>query len=373
MSVTCEITRRDADMVLNALPGIGPVVYSKLMAFFEKEPSAVLEASKKSLMQVDGIGAELSQTIHGWKDIFDLEAEHTRMEKLGVRFILRGEEEYPSLLEEIYDPPIGLYVRGEPLEPMPAVAMVGSRRASFYGKAIARKLALELVRSGVMVVSGMARGIDGAAHEGALEAGGPTLGVLGCGVDVVYPREHASLYSEVIKKGALVSEFRMGRIADKQTFPRRNRIVAGMCAGTIVVESDKNGGSMITARLAGEQGRHIFAIPGRIDQITSRGCHQLIRDGATLVTSVDEVLEELEFSGILTLSDRVEAPSKGSAPKLSGDEKKVWEMLKSGESLEVDTLCARCELSVPAVMAALLSLELKKVVGKSAGGFYERR
>ena len=206
------------------------------------------------------------------------------MAKAAATFITPRDVGYPRLLKEIHDPPIGLYRKGVYDFAQPCVAIVGSRRTTLYGQSVAKKLAADLARLGFCIVSGLARGIDTAAHEGALSVGGKTAAVLGCGIDIVYPPENLALYRRIEAEGAILSEFPFGRRADRQSFPMRNRVVAGIAEAVVVVETDVSGGSMITARFAGEQGRLIFAVPGRIDQNTSAGCHQLIRDGATLLT-----------------------------------------------------------------------------------------
>ena len=198
-----------------------------------------------------------------------------------------------------------LHRKGGYLFEQPCIAVVGSRRTTLYGQSVAKKLGSDLARLGFCVVSGLARGIDTAAHEGALSVGGKTAAVLGCGIDIVYPPENLDLYRRIVETGAVLSEFPFGRKADKQTFPMRNRVVAGISEAVVVVESDVQGGAMITARFAGEQGRLIYAVPGRIDQPTSHGCHQLIRDGATLFTGIDDILNELNYlDGLRPLSDQ---------------------------------------------------------------------
>jgi DNA processing protein len=254
---------------------------------------------------------------------------------------------------------------------------VGSRRTTLYGQAVAKKLGAQLAQLGFCVVSGLARGIDTAAHEGALSVGGRTAAVLGCGIDIVYPPENLDLYRRIAETGAVVSEFPFGRKADRQSFPMRNRVVSGICEGIVVVESDVQGGAMITARFAGEQGRLIFAVPGRIDQATSQGCHQLIRDGATLFTSVDDILNELNY--LDGLRPRAIATEGGPTlleqlmPQLSEQERKVAAAFSGGGLLGIDALTAATGLSSPEVSAALMGLELKRVVDKRADGTFEAR
>jgi DNA processing protein len=264
------------------------------------------------------------------------------------------------------------------------VAIVGSRRTTLYGQATAKKLGHDLARLGFCVVSGLARGIDTAAHEGALEAGGRTAAVLGNGIDIIYPPENLKLYQRIEENGgAILTEFPFGRRADKQSFAMRNRIVAGMCRAVIVVESDVSGGSMITARFAGEQGRLIFAVPGRIDQPSSAGCHQLIRDGATLLTSVDDLLSELNYlegfgpAGVATIPENaartgVTAGQMAQA-NLTDDEARVVKAFAGGAILSVDTLVGQTGLAAHQLSSLLMMLELKRVVAKRSDGCFEVR
>jgi DNA processing protein len=248
-----------------------------------------------------------------------------------------------------------------------------------YGQSVAKKLGAELARLGFCVVSGLARGIDTAAHEGALSVGGKTAAVLGCGIDIVYPPENLALYRQIEEQGAVVSEFPFTRRADRQSFAMRNRIVAGMSAAIVVVESDVGGGSMITAKFAGDQGRLVFAVPGRIDQATSAGCHQLIRDGATLLMSVDDILSELNY--LDGLQPRP-IPAKegaagemrtGGAGDLSEGEASVLACFAGGELLSLDALAGKTGRGASELSATLMMLELKRLVAKRADGTFEAR
>jgi DNA processing protein len=269
-----------------------------------------------------------------------------------------------------------LYRKGHYDFAHPGVAIVGSRRTTLYGQAVARRFGAELGRLGYCVVSGLARGIDTAAHDGALSVGGRTAAVLGAGIDIVYPPENLELYRRIEAEGAVLSEFPFGRRADRQSFAMRNRIVAGMCDATVVIESDVNGGAMITARFAGEYGRLIFAVPGRIDQNTSAGCHQLIRDGATLLTSVDDLLAELNYL------DGLRPPPIGAKPAMAGsdsvlnlapEEARVVGCFRGGAILTPDALTALSGLAAAELSSTLMLLELKRVVAKRADGAFELR
>ncbi|MDQ5977250.1 MAG: processing protein, partial [Verrucomicrobiota bacterium] len=329
-------------MVLNDLPNIGPITLNRLLAEFGGDPRAILDSNKRRLESVRGVGPETSASLLNWRTHFDLPREEERLAQAGAVFITTRDEGYPRMLKEIHDPPIGLYRKGGYLFGQPCVAIVGSRRTTLYGQSVAKKLGAELARLGFCVMSGLARGIDTAAHEGALSVGGKTAAVLGTGIDIIYPSENLGLYRQIAESGAILTEFPFGRKADKQSFAMRNRIVSGISEAVVVVESDVSGGAMITARFAGEQGRLIFAVPGRIDQATSHGCHQLIRDGATLLTGVDDILSELNYlDGLRPQPVRDEGePSmlEKLMPQLDEKERRVLDSFRGGAILGIDAL-----------------------------------
>jgi DNA processing protein len=363
-----DLSNNDALLVLNGVPHVGPVMLRHLMDEFSNDPVAVLSGDRSKLLRVKGIGEKAAGVLLDWPKYFDLEKEKQKMATSGIRFVDQWDSAYPASLAQLYDPPIGLYWRGEYTKvDRPCVAIVGTRRATLYGRKVAKRFGSELARMGFCVVSGMARGTDTAAHEGALEAGGPTLAVFGCGMDIIYPPENLELSREIASKGALLSEFPFGRRVDRQTFPMRNRVVAGLCEAVIVVESAAAGGSMITARFAGEQGRQVMAVPGRIDQESSVGCHQLIRDGATMITSVAQVLEELRYRS----SEQMEVPLEPAPPKLDERESALISLFAGGEALSADQLVERLQWPYPEVSALLMGLELKRLVAKRSDGGYE--
>ncbi|MDI1320812.1 MAG: DNA-processing protein DprA [bacterium] len=372
-----ELTERQAFMILNDLPNIGPISLNRLLEEFGGDPRDILTSDKRRLESVRGVGPETSAALLNWRTHFDLVREEERLAQAGATFITTRDEGYPKLLKEIHDPPIGLYRKGGYLFNQPCIAVVGSRRTTLYGQSVAKKLGADLARLGFCVVSGLARGIDTAAHEGALSVGGKTAAVLGCGIDIVYPPENLELYRRITETGAVLSEFPFGRKADKQTFPMRNRVVAGMCEATVVVESDVSGGAMITARFAGEQGRLIYAVPGRIDQPSSAGCHQLIRDGATLFTSVDDILNELNYlDGLRPQAITTEGQLgllEQLMPQLDAKERRVIAAFSGGGLRGIDALTAATGLGSAEVSAALMGLELKKLVSKRADGTFEAR
>lgn len=369
-------------MILNGIPGLGPVTQRRLLDAFEGDPVAVLSASAEALCRVSRIGKETSEALCAWPEHFDLEREEKQLAQGSVRFVTALEEGYPPLLKEIYDYPIGLYAKGDYRPQLKTVAIVGSRRTTLYGQKVAKRLGYELGRLGFCVVSGLARGIDTAAHEGALEAGGKTAAVLGCGVDIVYPPENVSLYKTIVEQGVVFSEFSFGTRASKTTFPMRNRLVSGMSQAVIIVESDLRGGSMITARMAVEQNRHVFAVPGRIDQSSCRGCHQLIRDGsAALFSSVDDFLQELTY-GNQQYEFQLDATEQGEVSSneaedwragLEHDEQIVYACFLDGSILNLDQVLQQTCLPIQGVSAILLMLELKKKLAKRVDGTFERR
>lgn len=365
-----SLDERQALLVLNGLPGMGPVMMNRMLAEFGGDPRAVLGAPVEQLFAIKGVTKKSAESVAHWPEFFDLAGEEKRMRGAACEFVSCRHAEYPSLLRELQDPPIGLYRQGHYTCQEPCVAIVGSRRTTPYGVSVARSMAAGLVRAGICVVSGLALGIDAAAHEGALAAGGRTVAVLGNGIDTDYPRENAGLRRRIAESGAVLSEFPFGRPADKQSFAMRNRIVSGMSRAVVVVESDVDGGSMITAGFAGDQGRILCAVPGRIDQPGSRGCHQLIREGATLVTSVDEVLEALQYLKGLDKVSLMRA-SAVRCVNLADDEQRLMRHFAGGEVLGVDQLVGLVGGAASSVGATLLMLEVKGCISRRRDGRYE--
>ncbi|MGF1530194.1 MAG: DNA-processing protein DprA [Puniceicoccaceae bacterium] len=374
------LNRSEAWFVLNGLQTIGPVSIRRLLDAFGSDPVRLFNATRRELEAVDGIGPKASEVICHWWKCFDLEKENHILDKFDACFIDRENGLYPSALLEIYDPPTGLYRMGSlPLEQR-GVAIVGSRSCSLYGQRVARKLASCFARRGFCIISGLARGIDTAAHEGALEVGGKTVAVLGNGLDIIYPPENLGLYREIVEKGAVVSEFRFGRRADRQTFPMRNRLVSGMARLVVVVETDLRGGSMITARFALEQGRTVAAVPGRIDDPQSRGCLQLIQDGAVLVHSVEALVDEYAGDGQMdwfTALGGAGSGEKGEDSSLADactpSEREVLNLFSKGDALGIDSLSEKLGKPSHEVAGILVLLEMKRLVGKRSDGSFERR
>jgi DNA processing protein len=339
---------------LRSIPLVGNVTFRRLLEHF-LTPERVLRASAAELSAVRGINAAVVASLRSHDYRGFAERECREVEKRGVRIVDFLAPDYPKALLEIPDPPPFLYVRGELGNLEPAVAMVGARRASSYGLLTTERLARDLAGHGVTVVSGMARGVDTAAHRGALATGGRTVGVLGCGVDVVYPAENRGLFEEMVQKGALVSEFPMGTIPLAENFPRRNRIISGICRGVLVVEAAENSGSLITAQYALDQGRDVFAVPGNINFMSSRGTNRLIKEGAKLVEGVEDILEELPRRG------NGEGTPQPPPFSLTPGEAAVYSLLAESP-LHIDDITVRSSLTPGETAAILLHLELKGAV-----------
>jgi DNA processing protein len=348
---------------LKSVPMVGNVTFRRLLEQFGT-PERVMRASASELARVKGAGEAVVASLlsHDYRPFAELEC--VRAAKCGVRVVTFLAAEYPRILLEIPDHPPYLYVRGELRSSETAIAVVGSRRASSYGMLTTTRLARELAGQGITVVSGMARGVDTAAHRGALGSGGRSIGVLGAGLDVVYPPENRQLFEDMAAHGALVSEFPLGTLPLAENFPRRNRIISGLSRGVLVVEAMLNSGSLITAQCALDQGREVFAVPGNINAGASRGTNRLIKQGAKLVESVEDILEELpqlsDISGHGTLKPEFD---------LSPVEAALYTLLAEAP-LHIDDIIVRSSLTVGDVSATLLRLELKGAVIQLPGKFF---
>lgn len=362
---------REALVALNMIEHVGPVRVRQLLEHFGDAP-AILSASRQQLQQVRGIGEDTAEAIANWEKTIDLAGELKRISEFGCHILISTDDEYPELLREIYDPPIVLYVKGRlGAKDKNAVAMVGSRMTTHYGIEVARKLAYQLAHIGVTIVSGGARGIDTAAHQGALSAKGRTVAVLGTGINRVFPAENGELFERIAASGALITQFPFNRNADKQSFPIRNRIVAGMTLGTVVVEANLTSGALITAHMAVEQGRQVFAVPGRIDSPRSKGCHELIKKGAKLCEGAEDILSEFEY--LFPSSNRPPGASEtGQLPalNLSENEQKVYDAIT--EESNIDEIIRRSGLPSSAVSVALLGLEMKRLIRQLPGKIFVR-
>lgn len=347
---------------LRSVPFVGNVLFRRLLERFGS-PEAVFQASDAALAAVKGVSAAVVTSLRDHDPRPFAERETAALARAGCRIVTLLDDEYPPLLREIADPPPFLYVRGSLAGIGTAVAVVGSRRASAYGRTVTERMAEELSRAGVAVISGLARGIDTAAHNGALKGEAKTVGVLGCGVDVVYPAENRRLFAEMAERGAVVSEFPLGTAPLAENFPRRNRIISGISHGVLVVEAAERSGSLVTARIALDQGRDVYAIPGNITNEGSRGANRLIREGAKLVDGVDDILEELPGGSVARRG--VPMP----AHDLSPAEAAVFALL-SAEPLHIDRIIAKSALTVGELSAMLLRLELKGAVTQLPGKYF---
>ncbi|MBM4313176.1 MAG: DNA-protecting protein DprA [Deltaproteobacteria bacterium] len=375
-------------IALRAVDEVGCVGFRTLLAAFGS-PEAVFRASTATLRVIPGIGLKTAENIRcftGWETA---EREVARAGKLGADIVTCQDPRYPKTLLNIYDYPPYLYVRGSFAEET-CVAIVGSRLASTYGKYITEKLARELALQGITVVSGLARGIDSAAHRGALAGKGRTIAVLGCGLDIIYPEENEALAAEIAARGAVATEFPFGTPPNAPNFPARNRIISGISLGVVVVEAGEKSGSLITARIASEQGRSVFAVPGAIESAGSRGTHRLIKQGAKLIEGVEDILEEiLPQAGLSrplpeqrpprsTLGAVADTPetqpasvqNKGAA--LGDRERKLLPFI-TREPLNVDALITASGLTAQEVQSALLVLELGGIVRQLPGKLYSRK
>jgi DNA processing protein len=338
-------------VALTMAPGVGSILFKRLAQSFGR-PAGVFNASLKELSQVEGVGPKIAASLKkfNWKPA--VEKELRLAEKKGAKLVTWEDEEYPANLKQIYDPPPLLYVLGSLIpQDSIAVAVVGSRNPTTYGQLAAERISMGLSRKGITVVSGLARGVDSFSHRSALVAGGRTIGVLGCGVDIIYPPENQDLFEQVAAQGAVISEFPLGTPPDSDHFPIRNRVISGLSLGVAVVEATLRSGSLITARFALDQGRDVYAVPGNVDSPRSAGTNRLIKEGAKLVTRAEDILEEIHHI------PRPEIPAIPPQPKLSEEEARVYGTLEQ-EALHIDQITARTAFSSARVSAVLLTLEL---------------
>ncbi len=363
--------------------GVGPVSFAKILKRFGSVDAA-LGASVIGLTKVEGIGYKTAERIAATRETFDAKAELERAQKLGVWIVHLEDQRYPTMLKQIYDPPPVLYVKGTlGSADTLAVAIVGSRRCSIYGQEQASRLAHLLAASGFTIVSGLARGIDTAAHQGALAAEGRTVAVQGCGLANVFPPENVKLFELIGQSGACISELPLRYEPLRENFPPRNRIIAGLSLGTIVIEAGLRSGALITAHTALESNREVMAVPGKVDSPLSKGSHQLIKQGAKLVESVEDVMEALGYVGDQlkehTALATQEAAKKAETPlfeasrvNLKDRERQVYEIL-GAEPLHSDQIITETRLPAGQVNASLVSLRLKGLIRHLPGNLFTRR
>ena len=355
---------------LKYVPGIGDLLYRRLVDRFNT-PSAVFKAARETpvrLQEVDGISDRLIKAIGRFTINDKIKREVNQVEKKGFKIITMADQTYPSLLLEISDPPPYLYLAGSLPSTMKNIAMVGSRNATTYGIAATRKLSTDLAARGAVIISGMALGIDTAAHEGALMGNGKTVAVLGSGLSKIYPVQNCRLFERIIENGGVVSEFPLTAGPEAHHFPRRNRIISGMSLGTVVVEATRRSCSLITARLAAEQNRDVFAVPGSIQSFKSTGTHTLIKQGAKLVENAQDVIEEFpRFFGPSSKS----GPQRESPPELTDDEKLIFDTLDA-YPIHIDELVRRTEIDAGRLSSLLMQLELKGLVSQAPGKMFTR-
>ncbi|HVW37882.1 MAG TPA: DNA-processing protein DprA [Pirellulales bacterium] len=358
-------------LLLSLVSGVGPKTRKSLLDHFGS-PKAVLAAAPSELRSVQGVGPKLAGAILRARQEIDVAAEIDFCRRNGVSIVAEADPAFPRALREVHDPPGVLFVRGaiQPSDAL-AIAIVGSRHATHYGLEQAERLAGSLARAGLTIISGLARGIDAAAHRGALAAGGRTLAVLGSGVLNIYPPEHDKLAAEVIARGAVLGEAPVRSAPTSGAFPQRNRLISGMSLGVIVVEAALQSGALITARHAMEQGREVFAVPGRVDNRMSRGCHRLIRDGAKLVETAEDVLEELGPLVAAATRDDGTVVHHPAELLLNEPEQQVLAAIK-GSPTSIDEVISASGLPTPQVLATISVLEMRRLVRRMSGNLVMR-
>ncbi len=360
------MNRTEALIGLNMIGGIGSFRLKELLAYFGS-PEAVLEAPRHKLRAIYGIGDKIADKIVALKKE-SIEKELDAAKKLGLKIITIEDNDYPLNLKNIFDPPIVLYLKGK-LKPEDnlAIGLVGSRRASFYGLSQAEEFSSGLAAHGFTVISGMARGIDTYSHRGALKSGGRTIAIIGSGFNHLYPAENKKLAEEISQNGAVISEFSLNTEPLPQNFPRRNRLISGMSLGILVVEAAQNSGALITADFALEQGREVFAIPGKIDSSTSFGTNELIKQGAKLTSNISDILEEF----VLPLPVKEKEIIGKEVLSEIGEEEKLFNLI-SLQAVQLEELVAKTEMDIPHIADILLKLQIRKLVKQLPGKQFVR-
>jgi len=354
-------------VALNMIPDLGSIKIQSIAEKF-KGYSEFIKAEPKEFLEIPGIGKKISEKIITYKAKIEPYREIEKATKQGVNIVTLFDKDYPEQLKQIYDPPPVLYIKGQKsILNNKAIAIVGSRKASTYGRRVAVNFAKELALMDINVVSGMARGIDSFAHKGAIEAGGPTTAIFGCGIDIVYPPENVTLMQKIVECGCVISSFPLGTAPLSANFPARNRIISGLSLGTLVVEAAERSGSLITADFSLEQGREVFAIPGNIFSPYSRGTHKLIKQGAKLVENIDDILNELYLERL----DNKDIEEKFDLKNLTVPERTLFELIDY-QPIQIEQLIEKTQSDSRNVNAVLTRLELKGLILALPGGYYVR-
>lgn len=365
------MTETEALLILNAVAGLTTLQVKRLLAAFGSA-ERVLNAPPKDLENVAQLSALAAEKIFKFDRDGFLRKEEEHISRHGVSIVTLQDSAYPACLKNIPDPPVVLYIKGKlPSESEPAIAIVGSRQATRYGHRTAETISRQLAALGITVISGLARGIDTCAHEGCLAAGGKTIAVLGCGLCHVYPPENKKLLARIALTGAVISEFAMPTEPMPYFFPRRNRIISGLALGVLVVEAAKKSGALITARTALEQGKDVFAIPGKVDEPSSEGTNQLIKEGAKLITTAHDVVEGLAGELRRTVETVVAPQQKPDSLSLTEEETKIYMALNS-QPVYIDDLASSAVMPIPQLMDILLKLEIKHYINRLPGRYFVR-
>jgi DNA processing protein len=364
--------KRLAWLALYVVPGLGNIGCRNLLERFGS-PEVIFETGSSELAKVEGVSETIAKRIVSQEAALDPEEELRKVEKFRARIITYSDPAYPAILREIYDPPLLLFVKGKDrVPPETCIAVVGSRNASHYGLRAAKNIATGLAEKGVGVVSGFARGIDSAAHRGCLAGGGFTIAVMGTGIDLIYPASNKKLFNETLEHGIAISEFPMGTPPEPRNFPIRNRIISGLSRGVVVVEATRKSGSLITASMALEQGREVFAVPGSIDSFKSTGTHFLIKHGATLVENSSDILSEISL-GEKTEIDGVDGQGAATpAIQLEESEIRIYECI-GDYPVHIDEIVRNAEMDAGKTLAVLMRLELRGIVKQLSGKMFVRQ
>jgi DNA processing protein len=359
-------------LALERIPRVGPLTIARLIKAFGR-PEAAMQADFAQIVRLSGLSEKMARSIAEFQVPADeILKDMATLERLGARVITRWDSDYPANLQQIYDPPAILFVRGAFCpEDNRAVAVVGSRNATLYGLEMAESITRDLIRAEVTIVSGLARGVDAAAHRAALKHGGRTIGVLGCGLDIDYPRENRSLVTEMLRSGAVISEFRPGAAPLATNFYRRNRIVSGLAKGVVVIEASRTSGSLITAAHALDQNRDVLAVPGNVMNSRSKGPHHLIKQGAALVESGEDVVRALFESSAAPMQQSIFEPPAPERDPLSATWKTVLDALDP-DPVPIDSLCETLKMDPGQLSGTLLELELEGLIRQHPGKMFSR-